>query len=105
VEAVAGCGRHVADPLAERSRVYSPFGRPLVKAPEATLELVGARAEVEEHARDLLRSLLPNSDPESGVSVVGDGVGTWLVSARAYPYEGRLVWIGVVTRIRQGGDE
>jgi hypothetical protein len=76
-----------------------------VKAPEATLELVGTRAEVEKHARALLRSLLPDSDPESGILVVGDGMGAWLVSARAYPYEGRLVWIGVVTRIKQGGDE
>jgi hypothetical protein len=76
-----------------------------VKAPEATLELVGPRAEVEKHARDLLRSLLPGSDPESGILVVGDGTGAWLVSARAYLYEGRLVWIGVVARIEQGGDE
>jgi hypothetical protein len=76
-----------------------------VKAPEVTLEMVGTRAEVEQHARDLLRSLLPASDPESGIFVAGDGVGTWLISARAYPHEGRLVWVGVVTRIRQGGDE
>jgi hypothetical protein len=104
VEAVAGRGRHVADPLAGRSRVYSPFGRPLVKAPEATLELVGTRAEVERSARYLLRSLLPDSNPDDGVVVVGDGAGTWILCARAYEYEGRKVWAGVLTLISRKGE-
>jgi hypothetical protein len=97
MEAAAGRGRRVADPLAKRSRVYSPFGRPLVKAPEVTLEMVGPRAEVERHARGLLRSLLPDSD--NGVVVVGSGAGTWILCARAYRHEGKKVWVGVLTLI------
>jgi hypothetical protein len=75
-----------------------------VKAPEATLELVGPRAEVEKHARDLLRSLLPGSNPDDGVVVVGNGAGTWILCARAYQYEGRKVWAGVLTLISRKGD-
>jgi hypothetical protein len=67
-----------------------------------TLELVGPRAEVERHARDLLRSLLPDSD--DGVVVVGNGAGTWILCARAYQHEGRKVWAGVLTLISRKGD-
>jgi hypothetical protein len=74
-----------------------------VKAPEVTLELVGARAEVEKHAHDLLRSLLPDSSLD-GVVVVGNGAGGWILSARAYQHEGGKVWAGVLTLISGKGD-
>ncbi|MFZ8843737.1 hypothetical protein [Thermoflexus sp.] len=73
-----------------------------MKAPEVTLELVGPRAEVERHARDLLRSLLPGSD--DGVVVVGDGAGAWILCARAYQHEGKMVWAGVLALISGKGD-
>jgi len=73
-----------------------------VKAPEVTLEMVGPRAEVERHARGLLRSLLPDSD--DGVVVVGNGAGTWILCARAYQHEGRKVWAGVLALISRKGD-
>jgi hypothetical protein len=69
-----------------------------VKAPEVTLEMVGTRAGVEKHARDLLRSLLPDSSPD-GVFVVGNGAGAWILSARAYQYEGEKIWVGVLVLI------
>jgi hypothetical protein len=75
-----------------------------VKAPEVTLELVGPRAEVERHARDLLRSLLPGSDPDDGVVVVGDGAGTWILCARAYQHEGKKIWAGALALISGKGD-
>jgi len=70
-----------------------------VKAPEVTLELVGPRAEVERHARDLLRSLLPGSNPDDGVVVVGNGKGVWILCARAYQHEGKKIWAGVLALI------
>jgi hypothetical protein len=74
-----------------------------VKAPEVVVELAGARAEVEEHARDLLSSLLPDSGHD-GVVVVGDGAGAWILCARAYLHGGRAIWAGVLVRINgQGG--
>jgi hypothetical protein len=74
-----------------------------VKAPEVAVELFGARAEVERHARDLLRSLLPDSGHD-GFVVVGDGAGAWILCARAYQREGRKVWVGVLTLIGGKGD-
>jgi hypothetical protein len=74
-----------------------------VKAPEVVLELVGARAEVEKHARDLLRSLLPDSSHD-GFVVVGDGAGAWILCARAYLYEGKMTWSGVAVLINGKGD-
>jgi hypothetical protein len=98
VEVVAGRGWRVADPLAERSRVYLPARRSSVKAPEVVLEMVGARTEVEKHARDLLSSLLPGSSHD-GVVVVGDGAGAWILCARGYQHDGRKVWAGVLILI------
>jgi hypothetical protein len=75
-----------------------------VKAPEVTLELVGTRVEVEEHARGLLRSLLPDSNPDDGVVVTGKGAGVWILCARAYQYEGMKVWVGVLAPVSGKGD-
>ena len=74
-----------------------------MKALEVAVVLFGARAEAERHARDLLRSLLPDSDPDGEVVVVGDGTGTWILCARAYLHEGKMTWSGVVAIVgRQG---
>lgn len=75
-----------------------------MKAPEVTLELVGARAEVEKHARGLLRSLLPDSSPDDGVVVIGNGAGVWILCARAYRHDGKKVWAGVLALISGKGD-